>query len=1119
MLWDRFILAESSQVFQVGVPMSLPSVSVKHRVAVFMIYILIIGFGIFSFFRLKVDLYPDMDIPYVIAVSTYTGANPADIEELISRPMEEVAVSVEGVKNVTSTSKNSVGMVMMEFDWGYNMDKAESDARKKFDNIIDALPEDATKPVLFAMDPSMQPIILFNVTGDYSISELRKIAEDDIQPWLERIPGISQVDIAGGQLRQIHVKLNPQKLEAYKISPTTIYSMLSAENKQIVGGYIETNGMDMDIESTGKYRNVEEVGLILVGAGVSDKGVQIPIRLKDVAEVEDTFEETRRVMETNGRSTVLMMARKQSGANTVEAARGVLEALPKLEERLDGIHFTIVRDQSEYINNSISNLGQTCITAIVIVFFVLLFFFRNILTASIVAIAIPISIAATLGVMGQMGMTLNAISMSGLALAVGMLVDNSIIVLENIMRLREEGASVLRACIKGAEQIMLAVMASTLTTIAVFAPILFVPGIAGVMFKDISMTVCVALTISIAVALTFVPMTSYFMLTSKRQSEKLLKDNSQNKKSAIRDGYQRMLEGVMHHRLATIIVVLFLFAGAVFGLTKVPKNFMGSSDDSFISVKVETEMGNSVGESYKIIQEALDVIKEIVPENERKMISLDAGTSGSGMSAVFSEGVNAGTIRIPLVKPTERSRSSKQIIEEIREGLKNVPGLTYAVSGRGGPGSGNSGDLSVEIQCDDIQHTRRVTQLIKDRIKDFDDVAEVDLSMDEQKPQVSVEFDREKMSELGLTTSTVGTLLTMYFRGLTATYYSEGGDEYDVVVRLDKSYRTDIRDIERMPIQTNSGATVPLSTIAKISENLAPTSITRKNQVRYQTVNVTLKDDYVDAKGIKHTKDMGASIEKIDQVVKQLHEEDSDGDWNYFMAGTADDFQTSFMYLIIALFLSVILVYMVMASQFESLREPFIVLFTLPLAIIGVTAAFLISGRQLDVTGLIGAIMLVGIVVNNGIVLVDAANQIRLTYPDMSRQKAAVLAGRTRLRPVIMTASTTILSMIPLLIDTGDGAEMWSGMAMTVVGGMTTATIFTLFFVPVLYSLLGAKHIALEDDSNEDLNKGANFNFSEDLLKDPFDEQKNNEENSSNSNNSENGPSEKIEISGVGQEA
>lgn len=1049
--------------------MSVPGYSVRHRVTMTMLYTLVIAFGIFSFFRLQLDLYPDMEIPYIIVLTTYTGASPADIETLVSRPIEEQLVSVTGVKNVMSTSKENVGVVMLEFDWGYDMDQAEIDTRNQLDLVRGSLPDDAEEPIVIAMDPSMQPIVLFNVVGDIATSELRKIAKDNIKPKLERVEGISSVEVGGGEERQIHIRLDPKKLEAYGIAPVTIVSMVAAENKQSVGGYIEASGMDLSIQSAGKYKTVDEIGEILLSAAKSDSGSMIPIRLKDVAEIEDTVEESRRYVETNGKSSIMMIVSKQSGANTVDAAKGVISKLPEVMAE-EGLEYNLINDQSEYIESSIDNLKETCILAVIIVFFVLLVFFRSITTSLIVATAIPTSMMATFGFMSSMGMTLNVISMAGLALAVGMLVDNAIVTLENIFRHREEGDSAFQACVKGAREIMMAITASTLTTIAVFLPILFVPGIAGMMFRDMSLVICGALTVSLIVAVTFVPMLSYYLLKSPK-FDKVVADNSgkevddlstlsaQEQKTfmnRMRSGYESYLRGCIKHRGLVTLIIVGAFAASIVGAKFIPMEFMPQSDDSMLTVQITAEMGNDARSTYDIVQECIDRIKVVVPPEERKMINIDVGSSDSGMSALFSDGVNTGKIRIPLVKPRFRDRNITQIMDDIRNALKDVPGITYSVTGRQ-MGGGSGGDIDIEVYNDNIQETRKVTNRIKRAMLARPDISEVDLSVDEQKPQIQVDFDRQKMSELGLNTATVGNLLTIFFRGVTASYYLDNGDEYDIVVRYDRSYRNDVREVENMPIQTNSGDTVPLSTVAKVYENLAPTAIERKNQERYQKVSLTLTNSYTDANGNVVKKDMQKTINEVKALLDQMSKADKENgfEWRYDLSGTAENFTDSFKYLGIALVVSVFLVYMVMASQFESYREPFIVLLTVPLAFIGVVVAFLLSGRTLDMSGLIGLIMLVGIVVNNGIVMVDAANQNR--ERGMDKNTAIVNAARTRMRPVMMTTLTTVLSMIPLALEIGEGSETWAGMGTAVIGGLSVATLFTLFFVPIMYSYFAPK--------------------------------------------------------------
>lgn len=1062
--------------------MSIPGYSVKNRVTMTMFYTLVIAFGIFSFFRLQVDLYPDMDIPYVMVMTTYIGASPADIETLISRPIEETATSVTGVKNVMSTSKDNVSMVILEFDWGYDMYRAEIDTRNKLDLVKGQLPDEVDAPIVIAMDPSMQPIVMFNLTSpDKTQAELRKIAEDRIQPMLERVEGISSVDVGGGALRQIHIRLNPQKLEAFNIAPLTIVQLVAAENSQSVGGYIEASGMDLSIQSAGKYKSVEEIGEILVSAGASETGQMIPIRLRDVADIEDTVEESRRYVEVNGHSSIMMLASKQSGANTVDAARGIIEALPSVTAS-EGLGYNIINDQSEFINDSMKNLGETCVMSIVIVFFVLLAFFKSFTTSLIVATAIPTSLMATFGFMSSMGMTLNVISMAGLSLAVGMLVDNAIVTLENIFRHREEGDTAFQAAVVGTKEIMMAITASTLTTIAVFLPILFVPGIAGMMFRDMSLTICGALTVSLVVAITFVPMLSYYMLKSPR-FDKTIRANSgkevddlstlsakeqQSLTNRMRKGYENMLRGFIKARWLVTCGVVLLFALSIIGFKYlVPMEFMPASDDSFLNVTVTTEMGTDSRTTYHTVKECVEIIKGVIPDNERKMINIDVGSSDSGMGAIFSSGVNSGKIRVRLVKPKFRDRDINQIIDDVREALRDVPGIQYQVTGRGGPGGGGGGDIDIEVYNDDIQETRKVTNRIRRMALARPDIAEVKLSVDEQKPQIQVDFDREKMSELGLNTSVVGNLLMIFFRGVEASRYLDSGDEYDIVVRYDRAFRNSIKEIENMPIQTNAGDIVPLSTIARVYENLAPTAIERKNQERYQKVSLTLKNSYTDASGKTVDKDLNKTINEISAMLDEIRAEDKERgfDWYYQLSGTAENFQDSMKALFFALIISIFLVYMVMASQFESYREPFIVLLTVPLGLIGVAAIFILTGRAMDMSALIGIIMLVGIVVNNGIVMVDAANQNRARGMDL--ETAIVNAARTRMRPVMMTTLTTVLSMIPLALKIGEGSETWAGMGTTVVGGLSAATLLTLFFVPIMYTFFASKKFEMPEYEEE----------------------------------------------------
>lgn len=1036
--------------------MQISSLSVRRGVTFGMVYLMVVGFGLFSLSRLQLDLYPDISFPSVIIITNYTGSNPEDIETLITRPLEGAVASVEGATKLTSDSKQGTSLVTVEFEWGADMDQAETDVRRAIEMIEGTLPDDADKPIIFAFDPSLQPIVMFMITGAYPLDELRSIADDEIKPRLERLEGIASAEAAGGLEREIHVALDPSKIEAYSLSVPQILGAIYAENRQEPGGYIESGSLEFDIQVRGKYRSVDEIGEILIGVKQTESGPQ-PLRLKEVAQVSDSFWETRRVLEVDNESSVWVLVRKQSGANTVRAAERVIESLPQIAKASGtSLNFKIIFNQADYINSSLGNLSSTALFGVVITFFVLLYFLRNLRSSLIVSTAIPLSVVATFAVMDQAGMTLNVLSLAGLALAVGMLVDNGIVVLENIFRLREDGMDAWSASIEGAGSVGMAVTASTLTTVAVFVPVLFVPGIAGVMFKDMAVTICFALLVSLVVAQTFIPLASSRLLGTARADKLLEKAKKKESFSGVRSAYWRALDWSLGHRwiVAVSVIGMLAITGAL--ALALPTDFMNEDDDSMIFVQIEAPVGTGLTESTKIIREVTGRIEEIVHPDECKMIALDVGV-GKGFVSIFSKGVHAGTIRVPLVSSSKRTRSKKEIEDALRGALSGFPGVEATVAAPFNM-MGGEGDVQVLIRGWDLDKSREIGQSLRDQFKTFPEVADSTFSMDEQKPQMQVTFDRKKIAELGLSTSTVSTAIATAFQGRTAAMYAEGGDEYEISVRYDREFRNDVEELRRLPIATSNGGSVPLANIADIRMGLGPIDITRQDQERVTTVTVYLKSEYVGADGETHSKDLGSAIERVSAPLEKM---EWPKEFSWEIGGSAEDFITSFKYMGLALIVSIFLVYMVMASQFESLLEPFIILFSVPLSVIGVALMFVLTRSTIDVSALIGVIMLVGIVVNNGIVMIDAANQLRLE--GMERNEAIAMAAKIRFRPILMTSATTILAMVPMALGIGEGAESWSGMAKAVIGGLLSSTLLTLFVIPTMYTVFAAKKLRRAD--------------------------------------------------------
>ncbi len=1033
--------------------MNLSSLAVKRGVTFSMVFLMVLGFGLFGLSRLQLDLFPDLTFPTVVVITSYTGASPEDMETLVTDPIEGAVSAVKRVEEVRSESKQGVSVVEVKFDWDVDMEQAETDVRRQLELVEGALPDDADDPLVFAFDPSMQPVMTLAVNGPYPLDELRTLTEDEIKPRVERLDGVATASVSGGLEREIHVLLDPTTIEAYGLDLNQVVSTIYTENAQEPGGVIRTGARDFSILTQGKYSSVEEIGEVLVGMAVTAGGAE-PIRLAQVATIEDSFVESERIFEVDGQSAVALNIRKQSGENTVQTAEAVLAAMPAIESAAgEGIELKVLDNQADYIEDSLGNLASTAVIGVIIAFVVLFLFLRNARAAAIVSAAIPMSIIATFAVMDQASMTLNIMSTAGLALAVGMLVDNAVVVLENIFRLREQGMGRREAAIEGARTVSRAVIASTLTTVAVFVPVLFVPGFAGVLFHDMAITITFALAVSLAVALTFIPLAASRTLGGKEAGSGSGAPSSGGLFNRIRDGYGRALDYTLEHRwvvAAGLAAALLITAGLA---TRLPTDFMARGDQSEAYITLSAPVGSSLEETYDHVEEAVQIIEQVVPADEYEHITVDVGTGG-GIEAMFSGGIHEATVQLALVPMGDRDRSQSEIEAAIREALMVVPGLEVSVGDPMGP-SGSVGDLEIQIQGHDLEHSREIGEALRVQLEAMPSMGEVTYSMDEHKPQLRVTFDRPKMTELGLSTGQVGKAISTAFKGRVAGRYSEDGDEVDILVRYDTEFRDDLDALQRMPIVTSSGDVIRLDTIADVALELGPTAIERRDQGRMTTLVCVLADSYVDADGAVQGKNLGGAIGDVEAMLEGY---DWPAGFTYDVGGAADDFSESFIYLGIALLVSVLLVYMVMASQFESLRQPFIILFTVPLAIIGVVALFALTSTTLDVASLIGVIMLVGIVVNNGIVMVDAANQLR--EQGLGRFEAIARASRQRLRPVLLTSLTTIFSMVPMALEIGAGSEQWSGMARAVIGGLLASTALTLFVVPTIYTLFAGEGTA-----------------------------------------------------------
>jgi hydrophobic/amphiphilic exporter-1 (mainly G- bacteria), HAE1 family len=1017
--------------------MSLSSLSIRRAVTFAMIYVFVVGFGLFGLARLKIDLYPDVSFPVIAIITSYTGVAPADMETLVTKPIEEAVASVENIKHIRSQSKLGASLVLAEFDWGIDLDTSEKDIRNNIDFIREYLPAEATEPLIVAFDPQKMPILFMSVSGPMGPAELRELSERKIKPALERIVGVASAETAGGLERQIQVRIDPAKLHAQGIALDTIISSLRRENLQIPAGKIDEGETEFSIRTLSEYSSIEQISDTVIGYRDDT-----PIYIRNVAQVKDAYEELTRIVRNNRKPGILLIVSKNSAANTVQVADRVTEELPEIVRGLpEGVKIGIIFNQADFIKQAISNLSTTAIQAFFLAGLVLLFFLHNIRASIIVALTIPISIIVTFAVLDLAGLTLNMMSMAGLALAVGLLVDNSIVVLENIFRHVSSGGDVIQDSDRGTSEVAMAIIASTLTTISVFFPVLFVPGIAGVLFNDMALTICFSLFSALLVSLTLIPLlTSRFLRVNGNQTNKFFGKVSRGIDlwlQGIITRYSRSLHWCLGHRKTTLIIA-FLFFGASLALTpRLGMDFFPKMDQGQFEIRLERAPGTTLKSAEKSFQRVEDIIHNTIPELKNQNTDLGVGEA----FGAFAKGSYAGEIRVSLIDKEKRERSQMEIESAMREKLEQIPGITFSISQ--GQFLGEEGDLIVYLYGEDLYTAKTFSDRIKEIIKDIPGTVDVTTSMESGRPELRISLDRDRISLLGLSAYQVANAVSTFIKGTVASLFRDRGEEYDILVRLDLKYRDRTAILENLFVTTPLGEQIPLSSIAKVQRGLSPTSVLRRDQQRAVNISVTVQ---------------GRSLGEVTrQVEERLDEMEMPPDFSYEIGGSAQDMRTSFKWMGVAFGGAALIVYMVMASLFESFMAPFIIFLTIPLAVVGVIAMLLITGTSLSVVALIGVIMLAGIVVNNSIVLVDYINQLR--ERGYSLREAVIEGGRTRFRPILMTALTTILALTPLAVGLGSGGESWSPMARSVIGGLSASTVLSLLVIPVIYTYLTPKRL------------------------------------------------------------
>jgi HAE1 family hydrophobic/amphiphilic exporter-1 len=1017
--------------------MSLSNLSIRRAVTFAMIYVFVVGFGLFGLARLKIDLYPDISFPVIAIITTYTGVAPADMETLVTKPIEEAVASVENIKHIRSQSKLGASLVLAEFDWGIDLDISEKDIRNNIDFIREYLPDEATEPLIVAFDPQKMPILFMSVSGPMGPAELRDLSERRIKPALERIVGVASAETAGGLERQIQVQIDPAKLHAQGIALDAIISALQRENLQIPGGKIDEGEREFSVRTLSEYSSVAQIADTVIGYREDT-----PIYIRNVAQVEDTYEELTRIVRNNRKPGILLIVSKNSAANTVQVADRVIEKLPEIVRSLpEGVRIGVIFSQADFIKKSISNLSTTAVQAFLLAGLVLLLFLHNIRASIIVALTIPISIVVTFAVLDLAGLTLNMMSMAGLALAVGLLVDNSIVVLENIFRHFGQGGNSMESAEKGTREVATAIIASTLTTISVFFPVLFVPGIAGVMFNDMALTICFSLFCALLVSLTLIPLLASRFLKGRTQGMNSLSSKLSNgidsRLQGLITGYSRALNWCLEHRKTTLLIAFLSLAATLALSPRLGMDFFPKMDQAQFEIQLERAPGTSLKSAEMTFRRVEDIIHDTAPEVKNQNTDLGVGEA----FGAFAKGSYAGEIRVSLVDKEERKRSQMEIESALRRQLEQIPGITFSISQ--GRFLGEEGDLIVYLYGEDLDSARMLSDTIKGAIKDIPGAVDVTTSLESGRPELQIELDRDRISVLGLSANQVANAISTFIKGTTASLFRDQGEEYDILVRLDPRYRQRTAILEDLFVTNPRGEQIPLSSITRVRQGLSPTSIMRRDQQRVVNISVTVQ---------------GRSLGEVAREVEdRLRKAGIPPDFSYEIGGSAQDMMTSFKWMAVAFGGAALIVYMVMASLYESFMAPFIIFLTIPLAVVGVIAMLFITGTSLSVVAFIGVIMLAGIVVNNSIVLVDYINQLRAR--GFSLREAVVEGGKIRFRPILMTALTTILALTPLALGLGSGGESWSPMARSVIGGLSMSTILTLFVIPVIYTYLSPKKL------------------------------------------------------------
>jgi len=1009
--------------------MAITTTSIRRPVATTMVFLIIITLGTLSFRFLPVDLLPAIEMPELSVQVSYPNVGPEEIEMLITEPLENALSIVPDVERMTSFSREGSASVSLRFAQGVDIDLISNDVREALDRVRRSLPDEADAPRINRFNPDDQPIVVIGAQSTLDMMELTRILERDLARRFEQIPGVGAIDIWGGINREIRVEVSRDRLLASGLTISDISSAISRENSTLPGGNVQRGLSDLYVRSRGEYDNVQEVRDTVI------RNVNgVPIRVADLAEVSLDRRDIGRFVEINETPMLRLGIRKQSGANTVEVAQEIRAEAERISRERPDINMIVIQDQSQFIQQSIDSVRNSALWGGMLTVIVLLAFFRNGSITLVISVAIPIAIISTFGLLYFGGLTLNQMSFGGLALGVGMIVDNAIVVIENIVRLRKGGASKMHAAAEGTRQVTGAVIASTLTTLVIFLPVLFMQTTTGAMYQELALVVAFSLICSLFVALTLVPMLASRFLTVVPEGERIgAVPGNERVLEAIENRYEGILVWALQHRMVVVLSTIALLGAALFGTRYLSYELSPQAQADSIRIRMSMDQGTNIAILHSYLMEMDTVVQSILPPQDVLHYLRDV-SNGSA------------EIEIQLVPQGERSMNADALADFLRARVQQaIPGMRVQVRAQSGMGfmsrmmgsSGGDDAVQIELRGYDLDQAVEVAQAVQQRVEIIPGIADVNLSRLEGRPEQNIRFDRERMASLGISVADVSRAVQASIGGSRAGVFRDRGEEIDIVVRLRQEDRLNVQDIDNISIRASSGQVVPLSSLVTSSYDRGPTDIRRIDGQRVTFINANLQSDVA----------LGDAVDRIRADLAQMSLPDG---FSLVYGGQYEEQQRAQRDFVMAIVMALVLIYMVMAAQFERYLDPLIVMFSVPLAIVGVVPMLLVTGTTLNMQSFMGLIMLIGIVVNNAILLVDYINMMRRDE-GMDLVPAVIKAGTLRMRPILMTTLTTVLGLMPLALGIGVGAEMQASLGRVVIGGLLASTLITLVFIPVVY--------------------------------------------------------------------